>query len=419
MGPITFNILRFGVAVVCLTGLIGGAPANAIELSLDEVEAVAIENDPLIVKYQAQTSASMEETDAEGQLPDPKLILNLMNVPTTFDFGEEGMTQFQIGIRQELPKWGSRPAKQDRARLAAEVNRARAVARALDVLRGVRQAWMEVYFQASVSALIKESGDLSGQLLQITQYQFRSGRGTQQDVARAQLELSLVQDRAAKAAQDLDSAVADLEKWAGASVRQHTLTDTFPEMEPLPKFSELQAYIDAHPLIAASKAELSVTRQEVVIARTDYKPSFMVEGGYGVRGGGRSGVISAGVTIDLPLFAGHRQDKRLNARGHEVNVASDATENERRELKRVMESAFAKWTRLGERLATYESTIVPQAQQYSESARRAYQSRVSDFAELIRARANELETRIDALRIKVERAQSYYDLKYIAGETVQ
>lgn len=413
--PISFNKLCCRATVIGLFGLMGGH-ANAIELTIGDVERVAIENDPLIVKFQAQASALMEETEAEGQLPDPQLLVNLMSLPTNFDFAVEDMTQFQIGVRQELPKWGERPARQDRSRLMAEVNRVRAVARALEVLRGVRQAWMEVYFRASVLSLIKESTDLSAQLLQITQYQFRSGRGTQQDVSRAQLELSLMQDRAAEVTQELDAAVADLEKWTGAPVRQHTLSDDFPAVDPLPNFSELDATIDAHPQVAMAKAELSVARQEVVIARTDYKPNVMVEGAYGIRGGGRSGLLSAGVTVDLPLFASKRQDKRLNARGHEVNVASDAADNERRELRRVLESAYAKWSRLGGRQSFYESTVIPQAQQYSDAARRAYQSRVSDFSELVRARTNELETRIDALRIKVERIQSYFDLKYIAGE---
>jgi len=403
-----------------LIWLFASVPAFALELTIADVEQVAIENDPLIVKFQSQTSALMEETEAEGQLPDPKVALNLMSLPMgSFDFAEEDMTNLQIGVQQELPRWGLRPALQDRTRLMAEVNRVRAVARALDVLRGVRKAWMEVYFQVSLSSLIKENTDLYMQLLQITQYQYRSGRGTQQDVIRAQLELSRIQDRAARVAQDLDSAVADLEKWTGAPVRQHTMSDAFPALEGLPPMQELEANIDAHPQVAMAKAELSVARQDVVVAKTAYRPNVMLEAAYGLRGGGRSGLLSAGVAVDVPLFAGKRQDKRLNARGHEVNVAGDAVDNERRELRRVLESAHAKWKRLGDRLNFYNETVVPQAGQYAEAARKAYQSRVSDFSELIRARANELETRIDALRIKVELAQSHYDLKYIAGEATQ
>ena len=415
----TYVAVLLGVFLVSL-------PARALELTIQDAEAVAIQNDPLITGFQAKSAAYMEEAVAESRWPDPRLKLGLVNVPISgFSLTQEPMTQVILGIQQAIPPGGLLSQKQEKKQLMAEVERANAMSRALQVLRNVRKAWVEVYYYQQALTLVQESEEIFSQLVKITQYQYRAGRGQQQDVVRAQLELSLLQDKEMLMRQQKEASIAVLEKWTGASIRKHTLSPAFPELPKLPDVEEIKANIDFHPVVAAKKAQLGVARKGVALIKETYKPTWMFDVSYGLRQGSnlvngeavaRSDFLSAMISMDLPFFTEKRQDKRLNARGQQVNAAKDSVEAQRRELLQIFESAYANWVYLGDRLDYYKKTVLPQAAQFAESSRKAYQSQVSDFTELVRARLRQLESNLQALRIRVERAKAHYDLRYIAGE---
>jgi len=400
--------------------------AFALELSIKDAEQVAVQNDPLIIKLQAKSAAHMEEAVAESQLPDPRLKFGTVNVPvTSFDFKAEPMTQIVLGVQQVIPPSGMRAQKREKKLLQAETQRAEYMARALHVLRKLRQAWMEVYYYNQAIAVIEDSKEVFAQLVKITQYQYRAGRGQQQDVVRAQLELSLLDDKWVQLHQKKETSIADLEKWAGASVKNHTLSLLFPELPKLPSVEAMRENIEFHPALASQKAKLGTARTNVAIVKESYSPTWMVDVSYGLRLGenmvnneavARSDFVSAMVSVDLPFFTEKRQDKRLNARGHELNAASDAVDVKRRELLRTLDAAYANWFRLGQRLEFYKSTVLPQSSQYAEASRKAYQSHVSDFSELIRARLRQLDSNLATLRIRVDRAKYHYELQYIVGE---
>lgn len=414
-------------AIYLLSLVVFSASAYSLELSIKDVEQVAIQNDPLIMKFQAKSQAYMEDSIADSQWPDPRLRFGLVNIPiTTFDLTQEPMTQTIIGLQQAIPRGSILKYKKEKKLLIAEVESAKAVSRALSVLRNTRKAWMDVYYFDQALALVKESEDVFTQLVKITQYQYRAGRGKQQNVINAQLEKSLLKDKETHFLQKKKSSLARLERWTGASLAKHTLSSFFPELPDVPPFEELSENLEFHPSVAIKKAKLGATRKNVAIAKEKFKPMWMVDVSYGLRLGenmmadgsvvNRADFISAKVSIDLPFFTEKRQDKRLNARGFELNAASDAVDSRKRELKEILEVAYTDWTQLGSRLDFFETTVLPQSAQYAETSRKAYQSHVSDFTDLVRARLRQLDSNLLALKIRVDRMKAHYDLQYIIGE---
>jgi outer membrane protein TolC len=122
------------------------------------------------------------------------------------------------------------------------------------------------------------------------------------------------------------------------------------------------------------------------------------------------------VMVDLPIFPGDRQSRRLQASRHEVNAAMASRDLRLRELQRTLEEEHAAWTRTGERLERYEKLLIPRARENTEAALNAYQSERGDFTALLRARISELDTRLDALRLRVDRAKARAGLLYLAGD---
>ena len=87
----------------------------------------------------------------------------------------------------------------------------------------------------------------------------------------------------------------------------------------------------------------------------------------------------------------------------------------RRELSRELSAQTAHWEALSRRLALYESQVLDQARGNAEASLLAYQNDRGDFADVMRAYIDDLNTRTEHLELKVKRAKAYSMLANLGG----
>ena len=396
--------------------------ADASELTLAQAEQLAQERDAMELSINAKAEALRHQSVADGQLSDPRFKLGAVNFPVdSFTRGQEAMTQLQFGVQQTFPRGHTLRYSRNRTSAMAGVEAARAAERRLNVLRSVRKAYLELYFQLQNEKILAEHERLFSRLLDVTQRQYAVGRDNQHDVLLAQLELSLLQDRRAENSGLKEAAVAQLSKWIGAQYAVRPLPDRQPVLPALPALDEIIADLSRHPLILAHDHMIDASRYQVSIAEEQYKPGWTVDVTYSERTGsdlqgrGRDDFLSAMVLVDVPLFTRQRQDKRVLAGQQRHLAAKFARTDELRELARQAGRIYASWKQLGERYSLYESHTIIEAQQNAETTLKAYQNDVADFTTLMRARLLELNTRLSMLRLYVERARVQSDLLYFSN----
>ena len=78
-----------------------------------------------------------------------------------------------------------------------------------------------------------------------------------------------------------------------------------------------------------------------------------------------------------------------------------------RRLNRQLEAEYARWRDLTRRVGLYEARILGQAEDQANAALAAYQSEAGDFADVMRGFIDDLDTRLDHIRLQIERAQTY------------
>jgi hypothetical protein len=105
----------------------------------------------------------------------------------------------------------------------------------------------------------------------------------------------------------------------------------------------------------------------------------------------------------------------LSAALQERNAARSGRERTLRALQSKLAAEHARWQDLTRRLTLYDSRILGQAKNNAEASMFAYRSDKGDFAEVMRAYVDDLNTRIDHIRLQVERAQSYAVLANLGG----
>lgn len=392
-------------------------------LTLKEAEQIALETDSLTQSFNASAEALNQQSIADSQLSDPKLKVGAMNYPVdTFNRGQEPMTQLQIGVQQMFPRGRTLEYRGNKTEALSDVESARAHDQQLSVQRSVRNAYLDLYLQVQSTHILAEHERLFIQLLDITQKHYAVGRDNQHDVLRAQLELSLLQDKLVELEGMEHVAVAELAKWISYEKASQSLPDEQPKLAALPPLITITESLFQHPLILVHDSMIEANKQQVEIAKEQYKPGWMLDVTYGGRtgnnfdGSNRSDFFSAMVLVDIPLFTGKRQDKRVAA-SKQRHIAAKFTRTDRlRELRRMTERKYARWKQLRERYELYESRTQIEAAQNTEATLKAYQSDVTDFTTLMRARLTELSTQLAMVRLRVEQAKVQADLLYFAGD---
>ncbi len=416
----------FASALALSVVLAAATPADArpdMPLTLAEAEDLALDAEPGRMAFEAQAAALTERAVVAGELPDPMLRVGMNNFPVeSGGFSTEGMTQVSVGLRQNFPAGKTRSLSFEKFGLMADGMSANAEARERNVRTATQQAWLELYFLDHADALIHESRPLFADLSEITRSLYAVGRRSQQDVLRAELELSRLDDRLIDNERKRARARSTLMEWIGSDARR-PLATTFPAWDSLPSLSDLQERLAQHPALLAATAQVDASAAGVKIADERSKPAWAFDLGYGYREGNlpsgepRSDLVTVGVTVGLPFFSRKSVDSTLTAALHEQTAAKSSRLRLERELASRLESEYSQWQELTRRLELYDGRILEQAGSQADAALLAYQSDASDFADVMRAYIGYLNTRIDYLRLSVDRAQSYAMLANLGGLT--
>lgn len=388
-------------------------------LTIAEAGDLALAAEPGQAALLAQADAMQEQAVAAGQLPDPTVRLGLGNYPIeSGGFSTEGMTQAQLGFRQAFPR--ARSFDTQRFDAQAEAFASSADARSRDVLTATRKAWLDAYYAEQAHALVTESRPLFEDLVTVTRSLYAVGRKSQHDVLRAELELSRLDDRLIEIDRARAQAQAALSRWLGQDAYR-PLAAKLPGWSSLPQLEDLHAGLDSHPMLAAADAGVVAKQAAVRAAEERKKPGWALDVGYGYRegflpnGDPRSDMVSVSVSVDLPFFAKNRQDRKLAAALGERRAAESTLAETRARLASEMSSEYARWTDLTRRIALYDAQILDQSKGRAQAALLAYQSDAGDFSDVMRAWIDDLNIRIEYIRLEVERAQSYAVLANLGG----
>jgi len=394
---------------------------HAVPLTIAEAEDLALAAEPGQQALHARAEALDEQAIVAGALPDPTLRLGLNNFPIqSGGFTTEGMTNVGAGIRQAFPRGDTRGyGRAQFTELAAE-QRGQADARGADVLTATRAAWLDLYYWTRAHEMVVESRPFFDDLATISRSLYAVGRRDQTDVLRAELELSRLDDRLLDIDRQRAGAQARLAQWIGDAARREP-ADKLPNWDELPALEVLLTSLEHHPALAAADARIAARDAGVNLAEQRSRPGWALDVGYAYRDGvqptgePRADFISVNVSVDLPIFNKTSVDSTLTAALRERSAAVADRERVLREMQSRLATEYARWQDVSRRVELYDERILVQANDQAHAALLAYQSDAGDFADVMRAYIDDLNTRIDYVRLQVEREQAYAVLANLGG----
>jgi outer membrane protein TolC len=396
---------------------------NAAGLSLEQAEALALRQDPLLLEVESRRTAMEEMAVASEQLPDPMLRMGFMSLPTdTWNFGQEPMTQAVIGVTQKFPRGNTRALRAEQIVEQAGALDETLQDQRLRIALAVREDYLEVLKQLKLAEINVEAMQAFSDLADITQDYYATGRVQQQDVLRAAVELAKVQDRATRIAQEEDRARARLETWIGPDAWLE-LESEWPDLGPPPALDELRERLAGHPRIVTLQKQADAADTGIELAQQRYKPEFGVDLAYGARGGNnpdgssRADLFSVMLTMDLPLFHANRQDRYKAAAVSESSAALFSRDDTYRRMSSEAGLHAATLKRQFERKKLFEESLLPDAEFNAEAAFSAYQAALDSLTTLMRARITEYELQLEYAGLLAELLKTQARLHYFEGDT--
>jgi len=378
-----------------------------VPLTLPETVNIALNaNDPSVALLDQEALAFEDRAIADSQLPDPTLRAQIANFPlSSFDYNREPMTQLKFGISQKLPKGRTLALTQDKRHAEAQTVRAQKTLKERQIALDARQAWLEIYYWRAARRLTEKSQQKVGELGGVAEAVFASGRSSLQDVLRVELETSTLGAKLIDIDRNEDIARANLERLLGRIDGGRELAENFPILPPISTQGEIRDKLVFHPSVKVFDSQIETKSRDVDIAEEQYKPGFAFDAQYGLRDS-RSDFGSVGVSVTLPLFSKKNKDYSLRAAKRMRASRTLARDLQILELERSLSREWAQFTRLGERIALYETDVLARAKETRDAALIAYGNKLADFSELVRAELAVLDIELTLTRLRIDRVRA-------------
>ena len=172
------------------------AEENNFKAVLNNFITTALKNNPAIKEFQYRIKAAEEVPSQVSSLDDPILQFQLKNMPVdTFDLSQESATQKEFTLSQKLPYPGKLGLKAEIAGKNIAITRQDLEEARLTITRDVKRAFYELCFVLEATNITQENKTLLEQFVTIAESKYSVGKGLQQDVLKAQVELTKVMAR--------------------------------------------------------------------------------------------------------------------------------------------------------------------------------------------------------------------------------
>jgi cobalt-zinc-cadmium efflux system outer membrane protein len=388
--------------------------------AVEEYVAHALRENPDIQVARKRMEAFAHQVPVAASLEDPRLNVTVQPEPIQTAAGPQDVV---VSASQKFHWLGKLGKRAGAAESQTTVARAQLAAAELGVVARVKRAYYELYFLQQAIAVTEAEQELLVEIRDVANVRYKSGQASQQDVLRADLEISDIENQLIRLRQQLESAQARLARILHVSPQTQLLAlEQLPEARVPDDLERLQRQaVSRRPELHANLAAVQRDRAAVELARLDYKPdvtlgvSWIGVGDNGISpiANGRDSILLA-AGMNLPVYR-----KRLDSaiRSTEAKAVSTARQYDslRDATLEEVTDLFSKAKSQQEMLTLFREDILPKSRQTLEVSSHAYNVGEVDFLTLIDNWRQLLRHEVNYERLQASLRQSLADLEQVVG----
>lgn len=414
--------LRVLCNLVLILSAVPIAHAAEPALSFPEAQRLAAERSRQLAAQDSAVLASREMATAAGQLPDPTLKFGIENLPVTgpdaYSTTSDFMTMRRIGLMQEFTRGDKRQLRAERLEREADRSLAERSATLALIQRDTALAWLDRYYAEAMAAVVAEQIKAARLEIEAADSAYRSGRGSQAEILAARSAVVALEDRSSETGRRIRTATTALARWIGTAAE--TPLAGKPDIDAIrldPR--ALDADLAHHPQIALLARQADIAAIEAKLAQANKKSDWSLEVMYSQRGSAYSNMVSVGVAIPLQWDQKNRQDRELASKLAMADQAGAQREEALRAHVGEVRAQIQEWENGRERGVRYDRELVPLARERTQAVLAAYRGGKGSLNDVLAARRNEIEVRMQALQLEMETARLWAQVNFLIPHEVK
>ena len=366
-------------------------PMDAPEMSdLQELLKEATEKNPEIIAAKKKWQSAQDIIGARGALPDPQLSFNqyVESVETRV-----GPIKRAYGLKQKLPFYGKRGLKTEIATKEAEALKASYETVRQEVVRHVKIAYYDLFYLSKIIDITDSEKEILKRFEQIATIKYETGKGSQQNILKVQVEISRVEDRRLTLLNRKKTAATRLNALLDRSSDHSLKKPVQPEFRDFFYIKQQLIRIarDHSPELKIGDARIEKSDRALALAKKDYYPDLTVganyieidEGPLMVNDNGQD-AFNVVLSINVPLWR-----KKLSS---QVRSAAKMVTAQKNVYKSILnqtlfeiEDNFFKIETARETTDLYRNVLIPLSEQSLKSAEVGYITGAVNFLDLLDA----------------------------------
>ncbi len=390
-------------------------------LALEEIEHIALAENPEIHVAARRVSMAEAHVPTTGKLDDPQFMLRNWQVPLSKPW-DLNAAQNMLMLSQSLPGPGKRPLQTSIAQ--SDVNAAKDELESvrLRVRVEVRKAFFDLLLAQEEMRIHDQHVDIARQAIEAARIKYTVGRVPQQDVLKAQLAMTRLEEHMIRFERDAEVARIRMNTLLGRDPATPIRVEgDFGVGAELPAAQQLQQIsLQSRPDLLEAQAVSDKSRKEQALASKAYVPDFSVAGGYMLMPTGnnpRNNYMFEG-SVTLPW---------LNRRKHdaEIHESSIKVTEQDAEVAAIRNAAFGQIdqalaeARSAQRLARmYHDSLEPQAEATLHAAVIAYENNQTDLLDLIDSQMAVIDINLAWFQSMSDFAANMSDLELAVGAPI-
>jgi outer membrane protein, heavy metal efflux system len=371
-------------------GPAAAAATPSAAADLEQLVAEALANNPEIKASEERWQMTVSRAAQAGALEDPMLMFEIQNglIRDPVDFDRDAATSKVIGLSQMVPAYGKRALQREGALREAEADRWRVEERRIELRRMVKEAWYRISLVDRFLEILEKNITAINDLMRFSETMYGVGEGLQQDVLKAQLERSKMEEMRISLQQRRRTLAATLNtllyRPADAAL------PVIPPAEVVPLQLEqaaLEELAETHrPALKTLSAQIEKAQLNRSLAEKEFLPDYTLSFEYMQRDSGLESegddMYTASVSFNLPVQRQRRHAMVAEA-GAENRMLVAEREVLRNQIRLAVADALAALDGRGKLARLYKEGILFQAASVLEATISSYRAGKTDFMKVL------------------------------------
>jgi cobalt-zinc-cadmium efflux system outer membrane protein len=373
-----------GLYFCVFAAALGALHAEEKPLAPQDLLKSLMENNPEIQAARSRFEAATKRPSQAGALPEPTARYTNFGVGHPFSSLNASEFSYQgFGVSQKFPFPGKLALASEEAKREAEGVQQNYRAVVLDVTARLKVAYFEWLTVNKAIELTRKHSDLLSRFEEIARNRYTVGKGLQQDVLKAQLEVSTLEQQLAMLDEKRQRAEAEISSLLAApSVILRTPGEIQPSAFSI-SLNELIRATNDSPRVRAEQKMVDARAVGINRSLKDFRPDFGVNLEWDHTGGNFPEHYMATVEVKIPIYYARKQRYALEESYSKLREAKQNYQAAQQQSIYQVKDQYLSIQSSERILNLYKTTLIPQAQLTVDSAASAYEVGSIDFLTLL------------------------------------